>query len=128
MTRSPDMPPIRSRRDRSPNWPVKHHGPADAVRMAIHYWGAAWRGDASDRERRGRSRRRSVSPALVAALRFRGSWSAANYLRYLEVSRTGLRSAGLTAVGSPCFARFAPPDKPWFMRRNEIVLSLEDPT
>jgi hypothetical protein len=71
---------------------------------------------------------RSVPPTVAAALRFRGRWSAANYLRHLEALRTALRSAGLTAVGPPRLARFDPPYKPWFLRRNEIVLSLEDPT
>ncbi len=70
---------------------------------------------------------RSVPPTVAAAHRYRGRWSEANYRRHLETLRTSLRSAGLTPVGSPRFARFDPPFKPWFLRRSEIVLGLEDP-
>ncbi|MGD6979997.1 MULTISPECIES: SOUL family heme-binding protein [Citricoccus] len=74
-----------------------------------------------------RVRLRLVPPAVAAATRFRGRWSAANYRKHLERLRTALRSEGLSPVGPPRFARFDPPYKPWFLRRNEIVLSLEDP-
>lgn len=30
-------------------------------------------------------------------------------------------AAGFTPVGPPRFARFDPPFKPWFLRRNEVV-------
>ena len=72
-------------------------------------------------------RLRLVPPAVAAATRFRGRWSAANYRKHLERLRTALRSEGLSPVGPPRFARFDPPYKPWFLRRNEIVLSLQDP-
>lgn len=72
-------------------------------------------------------RLRLVPPAVAAATRFRGRWSEANYRKHLERLRTALRSEELSPVGPPRFARFDPPYKPWFLRRNEIVLSLQDP-
>ena len=36
-------------------------------------------------------------------------------------------TAGFTAVGPARFARFDPPFKPWFLRRNEIVQDVIQP-
>jgi hypothetical protein len=33
----------------------------------------------------------------------------------------------LTAAGEPVFARYDPPFKPWFLRRNEIHISVQVP-
>ncbi|HEX9230079.1 MAG TPA: heme-binding protein, partial [Arthrobacter sp.] len=32
-----------------------------------------------------------------------------------------------TAVGPPRFARFDPPFKPWFLRRNEVLQDVQEP-
>lgn len=36
--------------------------------------------------------------------------------------------AGLAAIGLPRFARFDPPFKPWFLRHNEVIQDVEQPT
>jgi hypothetical protein len=41
--------------------------------------------------------------------------------------QAALLLAGLTPVGPPRFARFDPPFKPWFLRRNEVVQDVEEP-
>lgn len=74
-----------------------------------------------------RVRLRRVPSTVAAAIRFRGRWSEANYRKHLEKLRTALRAENLSPVGPPRFARFDPPFKPWFLRRNEIVLSLQEP-
>ncbi|WP_040385322.1 heme-binding protein, partial [Citricoccus sp. CH26A] len=74
-----------------------------------------------------RVRLRRVPSTVAAAIRFRGRWSEANYRKHLEKLRTTLCSENLSSVGPPRFARFDPPFKPWFLRRNEIVLVLQDP-
>ncbi len=68
---------------------------------------------------------RSVSAGLAAAIRFSGGWSTRNYQQHLQMLRIALKETGLTSLGTPRFARFDPPFKPWFMRHNEILLDLE---
>ena len=70
---------------------------------------------------------RTVPSALVAALRFGGRWRETRYEQHVEELRAALAAAGLTALGSPRFARFDPPFKPWFLRRNEVLVDVEEP-
>lgn len=70
---------------------------------------------------------RTVPESLAAVVRFNGRWSAARYQQHLQSLRIALREAGLASIGAPRFARFDPPFKPWWLRRNEIVLDLLEP-
>jgi len=65
---------------------------------------------------------RSVDEELAAVLRFSGRWSLRSYDRHVEALRTDVQRAGLSVTGPPRFARFDPPWKPGFARRNEVVL------
>lgn len=69
---------------------------------------------------------RAVPESLSAVIDFSGRWTEANYDRHLKRLRQAVADAGLRTVGSPRFAKFDPPMKPSFMRRNEIVLDLVD--
>ena len=71
---------------------------------------------------------RTVPESLAGVIRFTGSWSQASYQRHLEKLYRALGAAGLTAVGTPRYARFDPPLTPWFLRRNEIVLDVQPPS
>ena len=72
---------------------------------------------------------RAVPGSLAAVLRFSGGGSAAAFERRNAGLQAALTLAGLTPVGPPRFARFDPPFKPWFLRRNEVVQDvLEPPT
>lgn len=64
---------------------------------------------------------RAVPGSLAAAVRFSGSGSAAGFARHNEGLHAALTLAGLVPVGPPRFARFDPPFKPWFLRRNEVI-------
>jgi hypothetical protein len=68
---------------------------------------------------------RAVPESLAAALRFGGRWSETSYRSHLAELTAAITDAGLEPVGSPRFARFDPPFKPWFLRRNEVVLDVE---
>ncbi len=68
---------------------------------------------------------RIVPEGLAAAIIFSGRWSAMSYERQLKTLRGALRAAKLTSEGAPRFARFDSPIKPWFLRRNEILLDLK---
>jgi len=77
-----------------------------------------------------RIRLRDVAPVLVAVIVYSGTWSASNYQEHLDKLKVVLADAGLAWKGEPVYARYNPPFTPWFMRRNEIWLtlaSIEDP-
>ena len=70
---------------------------------------------------------RTVPGSLTAALRFSGSGSETAFERRNNGLQAALVLAGLTAVGLPRFARFDPPFKPWFLRRNEVLQDVQEP-
>ena len=61
----------------------------------------------------------------VAVIRYRGFWSDANYQEHLVRLQDSLRREGLAWRGEPVWSRYDPPITPWFLRRNEIWLTLE---
>jgi hypothetical protein len=58
----------------------------------------------------------------MAARTFSGRWSERVYRDQLAALRHDVSADGLEVVGSPRFARFDPPWKPTFLRRNEVLL------
>jgi hypothetical protein len=70
---------------------------------------------------------RAVPGSLAAAVRFTGSGSEAAFGRRSSALQEALKLAGLVPVGAPRFARFDPPFKPWFLRRNEVVQDVREP-
>ena len=72
-----------------------------------------------------RIRIEEVPARRLAAIRYSGSWSTKNYERNLTALREALTGAGYVPVGEPIWARYDPPFKPWFLRRNEILTSFE---
>ena len=69
---------------------------------------------------------REIPPSLTAATRYSGRWSRSGYNEHLQQLRSALKRDGLRAVGEPRFARFDAPMKPWFLRRNEVHIDVED--
>jgi hypothetical protein len=65
---------------------------------------------------------RAVPGETAAALRWSGRWTAGNVETRTEELRQGVAEAGWEPLGAPRWARFDPPWKPPFARRNEIVL------
>ncbi|MDR7084525.1 hypothetical protein J2X01_003836 [Arthrobacter ginsengisoli] len=70
---------------------------------------------------------RSVPDSLTAALGFSGGGSESAFGKRNQALQAALAAAGLRAVGLPRFARFDPPFKPWFLRRNEVLQDVERP-
>ncbi|HYN68552.1 MAG TPA: heme-binding protein [Ornithinibacter sp.] len=64
---------------------------------------------------------RSVPECLAAAVSYSGRWTRASYQRHLVDLLQAVVAAGFEPTGAPRFARFDPPFKPWFLRRNEVV-------
>ena len=69
---------------------------------------------------------REVPAIRVAAIRYSGFWSQANYDEHLARLQAALREAGQAWVGEPVYARYNAPITPWFLRRNEIWLVLQE--
>jgi hypothetical protein len=69
---------------------------------------------------------RGVPPSRVAVIRFSGFWSDSNYEEHLATLRAALKAASLVGSGEPVYSRYNPPFTPWFMRRNEIWLRVND--
>jgi hypothetical protein len=70
---------------------------------------------------------RGVPGSLSAVQGFSGSGSASSFERHNNGLQAALGLAGLVPVGPPRFARFDPPFKPWFLRRNEVVQDVRQP-
>ena len=71
-----------------------------------------------------RVRLREVPASRIAAIRYSGFWSQANYAEHLDKLRAVMKSAGVDTTGEPVFSRYNPPFMPWFLRRNEIWLAV----
>jgi hypothetical protein len=67
---------------------------------------------------------RQVPARRVAAIRYSGTWSERRYRSHLEKLRAALSREHLEALGEPVWARYDPPFKPWFLRRNEILIEV----
>ena len=66
----------------------------------------------------------TVPGGMAAAAEYSGRWSERNFVGHLEGLRTAIAAQGLTEVGNPRFARFDPPYRPTFLRRNEVILDV----
>ena len=68
---------------------------------------------------------RQVPARRLAAVRYSGTWSKKNYLRYMQELESWINDEGLTIVGEPVWARYNPPFTLWFLRRNEILIPVD---
>lgn len=69
---------------------------------------------------------REIPGHKVAVYSYSGTWSESRYKAKLELLRSELKKNGVQTKGEPVFARYNPPFMPWFLRRNEIWIELED--
>lgn len=67
---------------------------------------------------------RDVPPKRVAVIQYSGFWSESNYNDHLAQLQASLRDANIAWAGEPVLSRYDSPFTPWFMRRNEIWLSV----
>jgi hypothetical protein len=65
---------------------------------------------------------RAVPEELAAVTRYSGRWTASAYRSHVDDLLRALDEAGYETTGLPRYARFDPPWKPWFVRRNEVVV------
>ncbi len=62
---------------------------------------------------------------LMAAYRYSGTWDRSRYEDRKIRLEALIHSHGLAPVGDPVFARYDPPFMPWFLRRNEVLIPVE---
>jgi SOUL heme-binding protein len=64
-------------------------------------------------------------PKIVAAIRYSGTWGKKRYEEH-EIKLMGwIDKKGWQIIGEPVWARYNPPFMPWFLRRNEILISVK---
>ena len=68
-----------------------------------------------------------VAEHYAAAIKFSGSWNDERFAAKGEELLTAVKSTGLQTIGSLYWARFDPPFKPGFLKRNEALIKIEDP-
>jgi hypothetical protein len=69
---------------------------------------------------------KAVPGRLIAALRYSGTWSKDRYEEKRIRLQALMRQKDLEPAGVPIFARYNPPFMPWFLRRNEVLIPVED--
>ncbi|MDH4315579.1 MAG: heme-binding protein [Gammaproteobacteria bacterium] len=73
-----------------------------------------------------RVRIRSVPERTVAVHRYSGSWSKENYAEHERLLLGALDDDGISTLGTPVSARYNAPFTPWFLRRNEVMIEIQD--
>ncbi len=68
---------------------------------------------------------RSIPAQKMATVRYTGTWSNDNYTEQLNALQDWIKQQGLQLAGEPTWARYDPPFKPWFLRRNEILIPVQ---
>jgi hypothetical protein len=63
---------------------------------------------------------------LVAAIKYSGTWSKSRYYEKKSKLEEFIAERGLKATGEAIWARYDPPFMPWFLRRNEVLIPIED--
>ncbi len=69
---------------------------------------------------------REVPGRRMAAIRYSGTWSRKRYEEKRALLMAWVEKRGWRPVGNPVWARYDPPFMPWFLRRNEILIAVED--
>ena len=72
---------------------------------------------------------RELAPVRVAVVTFSGRWTDESFKAHTDELRAWVSLRGLRAAGDPEVNRYDPPWTLWFMRRNEVWLTLDgEPT
>lgn len=74
-----------------------------------------------------RVRIRQEPAKWMAARRYSGRWTEANYREHETALLRSVGEAGLTPISAPVYARYNSPFSPWFLRRNEVMVEVEAP-
>ena len=70
---------------------------------------------------------RQVSSSFIASVEYSGFWSEKKYRDYLGLLNKWISERQLKVIGKPIWARYDAPYVPWFLRRNEILIPINQP-
>jgi DNA gyrase inhibitor GyrI len=68
---------------------------------------------------------KEIPSRLIAVMKYSGTWSRKRYVEHESKLKNMLQKKGLLILAEPIFARYNPPFTPWFLRRNEIHIHVE---
>ena len=68
---------------------------------------------------------RQVAQRKVAAIVFSGFWSTSNFDEHTALLKSYLANQGIEETSEPMIARYNMPLTPWFLRRNEVLISVK---
>ncbi|MDJ0819835.1 MAG: heme-binding protein [Desulfobacterales bacterium] len=63
---------------------------------------------------------------IFAAIKYSGTWSKARYVEKKSLLEDFIAGRGLKVSGEAIWARYDPPFMPWFLRRNEVLIPIEN--
>jgi effector-binding domain-containing protein len=66
-----------------------------------------------------------IPERVVAVLKFSGRWSNSVFKKKSEEIIEELKKTGIKSVGQVFTMRYNGPFTPWFMRRNEVAVEVE---
>lgn len=69
---------------------------------------------------------REIPACTMAAICYSGKWSEENYKKNLEKLKVWISDKNLKPLRKPVWARYNPPFTIWFLRRNEILIQVEN--
>tara|TARA_R110001583_G_scaffold8952_1_gene42214 strand:- start:14661 stop:15287 length:627 start_codon:yes stop_codon:yes gene_type:complete len=70
---------------------------------------------------------REVPARYIASITYSGFWSESGYQKHYKKLQKWIDATGYKVAGEAVWARYDPPFKPWFLRRNEILIPIEKP-
>ncbi len=69
---------------------------------------------------------RQVPEHYVAAIRYSGFWSQKSYNHHKQQLEAWIKQQSFKTTGEAIWARYNAPFTPWFFRRNEILVPVEE--
>jgi effector-binding domain-containing protein len=70
---------------------------------------------------------RKVPAQYIASITYSGLWSESNYLSNKDKLLSWIKTHHYNITGDANWARYNAPFTPWFLRRNEILIPIENP-
>jgi hypothetical protein len=69
---------------------------------------------------------REIPAQKIAAVRYSGTWSRKRYESYKAQLEKFISDKELQIIGEAIFARYDPPFQLWFLRRNEVLIPVNN--
>lgn len=70
---------------------------------------------------------RQVPARYIASIQYSGFWSEKSYISHRGKLDAWINENSFKVTGAPLWARYNAPFIPWFFRRNEILIAIENP-